>query len=502
MADRDPRSRSRSRSRSRERDSASYGARLHARRDAEARYSGDSSHASDRPASSNSASWDGSRRPESPRRRLDGIASIARDIAASSAGSAAAAGGAGAAVAVAIAAPPRSVPTAARRVVAINVHFAYGLGNLLFMHHAAYAAAKAMGGADIWFRADYGEQPDRPNVRVFSRLFSHLRLVTYGDIGALPRPTAWHKEPPRQHFFAPIAIPASGNLVLQGFFQSHKYFPGLRTEIRDLLWRNEAEAIAELRAKHAALHGTATTICVHVRRGDYLEKPGFLPPASEAYYRGALKAVLDFAPGSRLVVFSDDVAFVKSWALIAQPAVESGSADAAPAAASGAAAPALSVTVAPVAAACPEGETAAASSGGASSSSAAALPASDSASSGSAGAVGGAGALPAPPASAASARASSSSSSAAAAASPATSSVLAGRPGVTVHIEEEPDNFKALVLMSLCSHFVIANSSMSLNAFLLRSNEGARLYAPRAWFGQYGHAFKIEDIVPPGTRVL
>lgn len=73
---------------------------------------------------------------------------------------------------------------------------------------------------------------------------------------------------------------------------------------------------------------------------------------------------------------------------------------------------------------------------------------------------------------------------------------------MTVHIEEEPDNFKALVLMSLCSHFVIANSSMSLNAFLLRSNEGARLYAPRAWFGQYGHAFKIEDIVPPGTRVL
>lgn len=383
-----------------------------------------------------------------------------------------------------------------RRVVAINVHFAYGLGNLLFMHHAAFAAARAMGGAEIWMRADYGPQPDRPNVHVFARLFSHVRLVSYGDITSLPRPTAWHKEPPRQHFYVPITIPPAGNLVLQGFFQSHKYFPGLRTEIRDLLWRNEAATVAELRTKHAALHGSATTICVHVRRGDYLDKPGFLPPASETFYRGALKAVLDFAPGSRLVVFSDDVAFVRSWALIDQ------SESAAPSAVAAAATPGSMDTASAASAA----SSASAVAG------AAAMP--EPASTSELPATGGAGSAPAPASAASAAPASSSGSSAAAGAgtgsagagsggsSGASGSVLAGRAGVTVHIEDEADNFKALVLMSLCSHFVIANSSMSLNAFLLRANEAARLYAPRQWFGQYGHVFKIEDIVPPGTRVL
>jgi hypothetical protein len=55
---------------------------------------------------------------------------------------------------------------------------------------------------------------------------------------------------------------------------------------------------------------------------------------------------------------------------------------------------------------------------------------------------------------------------------------------------------KTLVLMSLCDHFIIANSTLSLVAYLLRKNNDALLYAPEKWFGSDGYKYKINDIIP------
>jgi len=66
--------------------------------------------------------------------------------------------------------------------------------------------------------------------------------------------------------------------------------------------------------------------------------------------------------------------------------------------------------------------------------------------------------------------------------------------GPNVEIIHEPDPLKTLFLMSLCDHFIIANSSMSLMAYYMREHENARLVAPRNWFKPGGHDYDIGDI--------
>lgn len=72
-----------------------------------------------------------------------------------------------------------------------------------------------------------------------------------------------------------------------------------------------------------------------------------------------------------------------------------------------------------------------------------------------------------------------------------------------VHFVDEPDPLRTLWLMYRCDAFIIANSSLSLNAYLfakgVRDTPGV---APVHWFGPKGPRFKIEDIVPPGTDCL
>jgi hypothetical protein len=59
-----------------------------------------------------------------------------------------------------------------------------------------------------------------------------------------------------------------------------------------------------------------------------------------------------------------------------------------------------------------------------------------------------------------------------------------------------------LVLMSFCDNFIIANSTLSLIAYLLRNNKNAKIVGPRIWFGTKGYKYKIEDIVPPETILI
>jgi hypothetical protein len=67
---------------------------------------------------------------------------------------------------------------------------------------------------------------------------------------------------------------------------------------------------------------------------------------------------------------------------------------------------------------------------------------------------------------------------------------------------DEPDPVRTLWLMSLCDSFIIANSSLSLSAYLmakfLRDAPGV---APGKWFMENTYTFKIDDIVPPGTII-
>ena len=64
------------------------------------------------------------------------------------------------------------------------------------------------------------------------------------------------------------------------------------------------------------------------------------------------------------------------------------------------------------------------------------------------------------------------------------------------------DPEELLVFMTFCDNFIIANSTLSLVAYILRNNKDAKIVGPKIWFGPAGYKYKIEDIVPPETILI
>jgi hypothetical protein len=74
--------------------------------------------------------------------------------------------------------------------------------------------------------------------------------------------------------------------------------------------------------------------------------------------------------------------------------------------------------------------------------------------------------------------------------------------GLDYEIVNLTDPEEILIFMTLCDNFIVANSSLSLNGYLLRNNKNAKLVAPKIWFGNDGPKYKIEDIIPPNGILI
>jgi hypothetical protein len=90
-----------------------------------------------------------------------------------------------------------------------------------------------------------------------------------------------------------------GNVYLHGYFQSEKYFLNYKKEIHDL-FKYPEEYIKYIKNKK--------TCSLHVRRGDYLNKPEYHPTQNVDYYEKAIKHI---EGEFRLVIFSDDIEWCK-----------------------------------------------------------------------------------------------------------------------------------------------------------------------------------------------
>lgn len=262
-----------------------------------------------------------------------------------------------------------------------------GLGNLLFMHHVGYALSTKWG-CPFYIQSEYTDCNNRPNMKgAYSTLFRHARFISPGQVGSLGRVRMIRER--GMPFEEIAAVEGNEVIVLYGYFQSYKYALGYWSQIRDVMWSNVAADWSAMRLKHQQLHGENKTVCVHVRRGDYLNLQDYHPVASEAFYQQSFANVLGICPEAKMVVFSDDMPFVEAWPLL-EP--------------------------------------------------------------------------------------------------------FRGR----IHFEREPNPVLCLMLMSQCNHFIVANSSLSVNAYLLRSDKDkeAVVCAPKIWFGPRGPAFKYEDFLP------
>jgi hypothetical protein len=174
------------------------------------------------------------------------------------------------------------------------------MGNQMFQLAFAHAASRrlgtrfVLGPGDLWSSFTTGPWASRA-VRLSRKLEFRLRY------GADP---ADKVDVPNEADPAQVLAELRDGVAYGGFFQSERYFAGYEAEVR---------ALFEIRAEHrrafsAAYGELGDYVCLHVRRGDYLEWSGgrALPPS---YYRDALAAVGDLER-YEVVVISDDIAAV------------------------------------------------------------------------------------------------------------------------------------------------------------------------------------------------
>jgi len=116
----------------------------------------------------------------------------------------------------------------------------------------------------------------------------------------------------RQEGFDDAAYAQHGNIYLQGFWQSWRYF----SEIRPLLLR-EFDVSLPCDSRNTEMMGRireSNSVCIHVRRGDYVKNPetatvfGACPVE---YYRAAAAQLRERVVNPEFFVFSDDLEWAK-----------------------------------------------------------------------------------------------------------------------------------------------------------------------------------------------
>ncbi len=134
-----------------------------------------------------------------------------------------------------------------------------------------------------------------------------------GRISSRLAPAEWRET---GQAFAPQVLTLSGPLTLEGYFQSERYFADQREIIvRDLSPRHPLSSAHEPLARQLS---AGESVCVHVRRGDYVSSAsnraqfGVLTPA---FYAAAAQRLRNEVPRPRFFIFSDDEAWTSRHVL-------------------------------------------------------------------------------------------------------------------------------------------------------------------------------------------
>jgi hypothetical protein len=113
----------------------------------------------------------------------------------------------------------------------------------------------------------------------------------------------------KESTFSYMALPDTGNVIMDGYFQSSKYFPMYKHSLRNML-SFPKNALQSIRDKYGDILNT-NTVVVHARRGDYIAKESYHRVLPESYYisaRATVKARL-LTPTPTFVLISDEPAF-------------------------------------------------------------------------------------------------------------------------------------------------------------------------------------------------
>lgn len=109
--------------------------------------------------------------------------------------------------------------------------------------------------------------------------------------------------------FKPKLLQRKGDIYLEGYWQSEKYFTDIAETIRQD-FSLKAKMVGAAEDLDQEIGKTAHPVSLHVRRGDYVANPLF-NTCSPAYYQTALRLINDRVADPRFFIFSDDIAWVR-----------------------------------------------------------------------------------------------------------------------------------------------------------------------------------------------
>ncbi|WP_346318551.1 alpha-1,2-fucosyltransferase [Chitinophaga sp. YIM B06452] len=100
-------------------------------------------------------------------------------------------------------------------------------------------------------------------------------------------------------------LPQRTAFVISGYWQSAKYFEGIKEMIQaDFNFRHKLEGAALVMQNRIK---SENAVMVHVRRGDYLTCPGLFGTVSKEYIIGSIQYCIEKLEAPVFYIFSDDV---------------------------------------------------------------------------------------------------------------------------------------------------------------------------------------------------
>lgn len=211
-----------------------------------------------------------------------------------------------------------------------------GLGNQMFQYTCArYLAEKNNDVLKLdlsWYRLD--GIPSGDTVRhygldqftISAQAASDEEIVRVGGrpswFGSFVKKVVNKLRPITSYVFDPRVLARRGDVYLEGFFQSEKYFKDIESIIRNEFRLKSAMG----EAAHLILQDIeqSNAISIHIRRGDYVtnnKASTFHGSCSPEYYRIAIDATIKRVELPKFFVFSDDIARVKENIKIPSPVV-------------------------------------------------------------------------------------------------------------------------------------------------------------------------------------
>jgi hypothetical protein len=179
-----------------------------------------------------------------------------------------------------------------------------GLGNILFILCNGYSLSKE-NNMKLIVNFDYMDK--RKNVKEY-KMFKNFKFIDRKFLSILKNVNVYRE--PEFKYNKPTIISDKINYI-DGYFQSYKYFLNNVKEIKDLIFNNLKDEFDEMKNNYNEIKNNKNTVLIHFRRGDYVNLNDIHPVQELSYYQKSLELITKEIENIKLVVFSDDINYVK-----------------------------------------------------------------------------------------------------------------------------------------------------------------------------------------------